>query len=245
MFAIFLQYKGFEDYIGSVETWGSGTAPLPLWVQKEWYKRTGKYIAEGYGLSETTAVVSANPEKEPKPGSVGKPFEEIEVKILDENGKMVKTGEVGEIVVRGENVMKGYFKNSDETEKVLINGWLHTGDLGHFDEEGWLYIAGRKKELIIRGGFNILPSDVERSIEEHPAVLECAVKGVTDKIMGEEIAAYVVLREKNSVSEDELKEWLKARIAHNKVPRYIRFVPSLPRTPSGKIIKRKLDEHIT
>lgn len=240
MYAVMLQHPRLEEYVKSVETWGSGTAPLPERIQKEWQRRTGKPIAEGYGLSETTAVITANPERNPRPGSVGTPLNGVEIKIVDEHGNPVKPGETGEVIVRGPNVMKGYFKNPEETKKVLRDGWLYTGDLGYFDEDGYLHLVGRKKELIIRGGFNILPADVERVMLQHPDVLEVAVKGVPDRVMGEEIAAFVVLRPGSTLSEEELRQWMRERIAHNKVPRYIKFVDFIPKTPSGKVLRRKL-----
>ena len=173
----------------------SGSAPLPLAVLEGFQRKFGCQILEGYGLSEATTVLTGHNLNMPiKPGSVGKPVSGVELRIVDEDNRDVAIGEVGEIIARGPNIMKGYYNMPEATATTLRNGWLHTGDMGKFDEDGYLYIVERKKDLIIRGGFNIYPRDVEEVLNSHPAVIESAVIGVPSERMGEEVKAFVVKR---------------------------------------------------
>src|SRR5579884_1213607 len=175
---------------------------------------------------------------EVRPGSVGKPLAGVEIQIVDENDQPLPVGEVGEVVARGPNIMQGYYNMPEETRNAMRNGWLHTGDMGRFDEDGYLYIVERKKDLIIRGGFNIYPRDVEEVLNRHPSVIESAVVGVPSERMGEEVKAFVVTRE--AIEAETLKAYCREALANYKTPSEIEFVPVLPRTQTGKIDKKEL-----
>jgi long-chain acyl-CoA synthetase len=220
----------------------SGSAPLPLAVLEGFQKKFGCHILEGYGLSEATTVLTGHNLNMPvKPGSVGKPIAGVELRIVDEDDRDVATGEVGEIIARGPNIMKGYYNMPEATQSTLRNGWLHTGDMGRFDEDGYLYIVERKKDLIIRGGFNIYPRDVEEVLNSHPAVIESAVIGVPSERMGEEVKAFVVRR--GDVDAETLKAYCREKLANYKTPGEIEFVDLLPRNAVGKIDKKELRKH--
>lgn len=242
MLTYMLAHPQFDDVDWSSMRWVvCGAAPLPVEVAAEFEKRTGARVLEGYGLTETSPTVSVmRIEESSRPGSCGKPVPNVEVAILDDDDKPVATGETGEVCVKGPNVMKGYYKLPDVTADVMRNGWFHTGDMGHLDEDGYLYITERKKDLIIRGGFNIYPRDIEEVIYGHPAVQECAVVGVPDAAMGEEVVAYVVLRPGESATEDEIMASCRENLAKYKTPRHVRFVDTLPKNPVGKILKKDL-----
>jgi long-chain acyl-CoA synthetase len=198
-------------------------------------------ILEGYGLSETSPVASFNhPDRERKAGSIGQPIEGVEMKCVDDDGNEVDQGEVGEIVIKGHNIMKGYWNRDDATKESIKDGWFHSGDMGKVDEDGYFFIVDRKKELIIRGGYNVYPREVEEVLYEHPAVQEAAVIGVEDEKMGEEVGAAVMLKKGEEVSEDELKEFVKEQVANYKYPRKIWFTDELPKGPTGKILKREI-----
>lgn len=220
----------------------TGAAEISPETIKRFEEKFGVMVYEGYGLTEGTVASTMNPFGARKIGSIGKPLPGQEVAVMDEHGRLLGPNEVGEIVVKGENVMKGYYKDEESTREVLDkDGWLHTGDMGYYDEEGYFYIVGRKKDMIIRGGENIFPKEIENVIEEHPKVLEAAVVGVPDAIMGEEVKAYV--RKKDpSLTEEELRAYLESKLAKHKVPKYISFVDDFPRNPMGKILKRELKE---
>ncbi len=203
-------------------------------------------ILEGYGLSETSPVASFNhPDRDRKPGSIGTPIQGVEMKLVDEDDKDVAQGDVGEIVIRGHNVMKGYWQREDATEEVMKGGWFHSGDMATVDEDGYFFIVDRKKDMIIRGEYNVYPREIEEVLYEHPAVLEAAVVGVPHAELGEEVAAMVVLRPDADAgaeaSEDELREHVKAQVAAYKYPRHIWFVDDLPKGPTGKILKREIE----
>jgi long-chain acyl-CoA synthetase len=220
----------------------SGGASLPVEVMRGFEEAFGCKILEGYGLSETSPVASFNhPDRERKPGSIGTPIEGVEMKLVDDQDGDVPTGEVGEIVVRGHNVMKGYWNRADATTEVMGGGWFHTGDMAKVDEDGYFYIVDRKKDMIIRGGFNVYPREVEEVIYEHPAVAECAVVGIPDDTMGEEVGAAVCLKEGEQASEEELRDYVREQIASYKYPRRIWFVDELPKGPTGKILKREIE----
>ncbi len=198
-------------------------------------------ILEGYGLSETSPVASFNhPDRIRKPGTIGQPISGVEMRVQDNQGKPVQQGEVGEIAVRGHNVMRGYWRRPAETAEVMVDGWFGTGDLGRVDGEGYFSIVDRKKDMIIRGGFNVYPREVEEVLYEHPAVAEAAVIGVTDDIFGEEVAAVVTLKPGASATPDELREHVKGQLAAYKYPRLVWIEAELPHGDTGKILKRAI-----
>ena len=219
----------------------SGGASLPVKVLEDFEKRFDVPMMEGYGMSEGSPVVTFNQIKTgTKPGSVGTPFWGVEIKLVDAGGNEVPTGEKGELLYRGHNVMKGYYKKPGETEKTLINGWLHSGDIAIKDEDGFYFIVDRTKDLIIRGGLNIYPREIEELMIKHEAVSLVAVIGVPHEEMGEEVKAFVVLKENHSLSETDLIAWTKERIASYKYPRHIQFMTALPMSATGKILKKEL-----
>jgi long-chain acyl-CoA synthetase len=220
----------------------SGGSAMPVEVLKGFEKEFDCKVLEGYGLSETSPVASFNhPDKERKPGSIGTPIEGVEMKVVDEDGNDVEQGEVGEIVIKGHNVMKGYWNRPDATEEAIRDGWFHSGDMGKIDDDGYFSIVDRKKEMIIRGGYNVYPREVEEVLYEHQAVEACAVVGVPDDKMGEEVGAAVVLKQGEECSEDDLRDYIKNEVANYKYPRRIWFVDELPMGPTGKILKREIE----
>jgi len=220
----------------------SGGSALPVEVMRGFEEAFGCKVLEGYGLSETSPVASFNhPDRERKPGSIGTPIEGVEMKVVDEDGNEVPQGEVGEIAIRGHNVMKGYWKREDATEEVMRDGWFHTGDMAEVDEDGYFSIVDRKKDMIIRGGYNVYPREIEEVLYEHPAVSEAAVVAVPDEKMGEEVGAAVVLKEGEDAGEDDLRDFVKQRVAAYKYPRRIWFLDELPKGPTGKILKREIE----
>jgi long-chain acyl-CoA synthetase len=230
-----------ESDLSSLRTCVSGGQSMPVELLRGFEERFGCKILEGYGLSETSPVACQNrPDRERKPGSIGIPIEGTEMKIVDEAGKQVETGEVGEILIKGPNVMKGYWRRPDATADAIKDGWLHSGDIGRTDEDGYFYVVDRIKDLIIRGGYNVFPREVEEVLYEHPDVLEAAVVGIPDPTHGEEIGAAVVLRSGAEVSADQLQQHVKSQLAAYKYPRRIWFLDELPKGPSGKILKREI-----
>jgi long-chain acyl-CoA synthetase len=221
----------------------SGGAPMPVELMDRFKKLFGLRVLEGYGLTETAPIASFNQlERPPKPGTVGQPLLGVEIKCFDDNDKEVPRGERGEVVIRGHNIMKGYYKRPDATAEAFRNGWFHTGDIGVIDDEGYLAIVDRKKDMILRGGYNVYPRELEEVIITHPAVSICAVIGVPDERLGEEVKAFVVLKQGAEISEAELMAWCKQQFAANKYPRYIEFRDDLPIGGTGKIFKRALRE---
>ncbi|ARP68608.1 long-chain-fatty-acid--CoA ligase [Streptomyces pluripotens] len=219
----------------------SGGASLPVEVLHGFERRFGCMVLEGFGMSETSPVVSFNhPDRPRKPGSIGTPIRDVEVRLLDDDGRDVVPGDVGELVVRGPNLMKGYWNRPEETAAVIPDGWLRTGDLARRDEDGYLYIVDRKKDLIIRGGYNVYPREIEEVLHEHPAVALAAVLGVPDERLGEEVAAAVVLRPGARADIGELQQFVRERVAAYKYPRCIWLTDALPTGPSGKILKREI-----
>lgn len=239
-----LHHPKAGDYdLSSLESVGSGSAPMPVALIDKFKQKFGADVYEGYGLSEAAPVVTAHRMGMPhKPGSVGVPIPGVEIKIVDDDDHEVPVGQVGELIVKGDNVSPGYFQNEEETQRALKGSWLHTGDLAKVDEDGYLYIVDRKKDLIIRGGFNIYPRDLEELLARHEAVSEAAVIGVPDERMGEEVLAYVVKSPGTTVTEAELIEYCQAHLAKNKTPRKVVFVNELPRNGVGKVLKTKLKE---
>jgi long-chain acyl-CoA synthetase len=175
-----------------------------------------------------------------KPGSVGKPLPGIEVRVVDEHDHDVPTGELGELLVRGPNLMQEYYQMPDETQKALRGGWLYTGDMAKLDEDGYIYIVERKKDLIIRGGLNVYPRDAEEVLQRHPAVMECAVVGVPSERLGEEVLAYVVLQPEKEATAEELIKFCQQSLANYKTPAFVEFIPALPRNAIGKIDRKVL-----
>lgn len=215
-----------------------GSAPVPAEILKRFEGTFGCLVIEGYGLSESTCRSTFNPPNENRrPGSCGKPIGN-EMKILDDNDNELPDGEMGEIVMRGPNIFKAYFKNSEATEKAFANGWFHTGDIGYRDADGFFYIADRKSDMIIRGGENIYPREIDEVLYKHPAVAAAAVIGVPDALYGEEVAAFVVLKE--SVREENLVDYCRQHLADFKCPKKIYFVDDIPKGPTGKLLKREL-----
>jgi long-chain acyl-CoA synthetase len=221
----------------------SGGSAMPVEVMRRFEDEFDCKVLEGYGLSETSPVASFNhPDRERKPGSIGTPIEGVEMKVVDDDGNEVPTGEVGEIAIRGHNIMKGYWNRPDATEEVLdSDGWFRTGDMAKVDEDGYFFIVDRKKELIIRGGYNVYPREIEEVLYEHPSIAEAAVVGIPHDDLGEEVGAAVVLKEGEDVSEDDLKEHVKEQVAAYKYPRKVWFSDDLPKGPTGKILKREIE----
>lgn len=244
MLAYMLGHPDFDSVDWSSFEWlVVAAAPVPVELADEFEKRTGARVLEGYGLTETSPAVSIMRMEDPRrPGSCGRPVPNVEVTILDDDDRPLGPGETGEVCVRGPNVMKGYHNLPEETAAAVRSGWFHTGDMGHLDEDGYLYITERKKDLIIRGGFNIYPRDVEDALYGHPSVLECAVVGVPDARFGEEVRAYVVLRPGTSATAEELLAVCRENLAKYKTPKDVVFLDTLPKNPIGKILKRDLRE---
>jgi long-chain acyl-CoA synthetase len=219
----------------------SGGAPMPVELIERFYKTFGMRVLEGYGLTETSPIACFNQfEKPSKPGTVGQPLMGIEIKCFDDEDNEVPRGIRGEVVIRGHNVMKGYYKRPEATAQAFRNGWFHTGDVGVMDEDGYLAIVDRKKDMILRGGYNVYPRELEEVIITHPAVSICAVIGVPDERLGEEVKAFIVLKQGCELSADDFILWCKTQFAANKYPRYVEFRESLPVGGTGKIFKRAL-----
>lgn len=219
----------------------SGGAPMPVEVMKDFERVFDIAVSEGYGLSETSPLACFNQfEKPKKPGTVGQPIFGVEVKCFDENDKEVPSGTRGEVVIRGANVMKGYYKRPEATREAFRSGWFHTGDIGIFDAEGYLSIVDRKKDMILRGGYNIYPRELEEVIMTHEAVSLVAVVGVPDERLGEEVKAFVVPKQNYNLSEDDFINWCKTQFAANKYPRFVEICSELPIGSTGKILKREL-----
>jgi long-chain acyl-CoA synthetase len=219
----------------------SGGAPMPVDILRRFEETFRVRVLEGYGLSETAPVVAFNQLERPgKPGTVGFPVFGVDVRCVDDEGRAVAIGERGEVVVRGPSVMKSYYNRPEATEEAMRNGWFHTGDIGLLDADGYLSIVDRKKDMILRGGFNVYPRELEEVLVTHPAVSMAAVIGVPDERLGEEVKAFVVRKPGESVTEDELIAWCREQFAAYKYPRAVEFRDALPVGPTGKILKREL-----
>jgi long-chain acyl-CoA synthetase len=244
MYVYILNHPLIYQYdLGSVRLWTCGGAPLSQEVAERWNNELGQRIYEGYGLTETGPVVSMQPvEGKYKIGSVGVPLPDIEVKVVDEEGGELERGEVGELIVKGPNVMKGYYNKPEETAKVLRDGWLYTGDMVYMDEDDYIFIVGRKKDLIIRGGFNIYPREIEEVLTSHPLISEAAVVGVPNKYLGEEVKAYVKLKPGSRLTEEQILEYCEERLPYYKTPKFVVFVRSFKKDPSGQILKDLIEE---
>jgi long-chain acyl-CoA synthetase len=242
MYAGMLHVEDAASYdVSSLRTCISGGSAMPVEVMKNFEKTFGCIVLEGYGLSETSPVASFNrPDLERKPGSIGVPVRGVEMKLVDGHGADVGQGEVGEIAIRGENVMRGYWKREDATKEAIPDGWFRSGDMAKQDEDGYYFIVDRKKDLIIRGGYNVYPREVEEALYEHEAVAEVAVVGVPHEDLGEEVGAAVALKAGASATEDELRAFAKERLAAYKYPRHVWIVDELPKGPTGKILRREV-----
>jgi long-chain acyl-CoA synthetase len=219
----------------------SGGAPMPADVMSRFEATFGVRILEGYGLSETSPVAAFNQLHRPsKPGTVGQPIFGVDIRCIDPDGRFVAAGERGEVVIRGPNVMKGYYNRPEATLDAMRNGWFHTGDVGTIDEEGYLTIVDRTKDMIIRGGFNVYPREIEEVLMTHPAVSLAAVVGVPDERLGEEVKAFVVRRPNTTLTEADLLAWCREQFAAYKYPRLVEFRDALPIGATGKILKREL-----
>ena len=222
-----------------------GSAPVPAEVRKRFEETFNCPVIEGYGLSESTCRSTFNPPDERRrPGSCGMPIGN-EMKVVDDDDHEVANGELGEIVLRGENILKGYFKNPEATEKAFRGGWFHTGDIGYRDQEGFFYIVDRKSDMIIRGGENIYPREIDEILYQHPAVAAAATIGVPDQLYGEEVAAFIVLKEGKSAKEEELIAHCQSELADYKCPKSIRIVKDIPKGPTGKLLKRELSKYFS
>jgi long-chain acyl-CoA synthetase len=229
--------------VSSVRLAVSGAAPLPGDVLERFGQRFDVTIWEGYGLTESSPAVTTNAlGQEAKPNSIGLPLPGVEVRLVDEHGEDVEEGDPGEIWVRGPNVFAGYWNRPEETSAVLTEGWLRTGDVAYRDEDGYLFIVDRKKDLVIVSGFNVFPKEVEDAIERHPGVVEAAVVGIPDERTGEAVQAWVVPKEGRSLSAEELQDFLRGYLARFKIPRDIRLVEELPHHVTGKVLRRALRE---
>ncbi len=242
MYSAMLHVDDAESYdVSSLRTCISGGSAMPVEVMKSFEQTFGCIVLEGYGLSETSPVASFNqPDIERKPGSIGVPVRGVEMRVVDDTGKDVGEDEVGEIVIRGDNVMKGYWGREDATGEAIRDGWFHSGDMAKKDDEGYFYIVDRKKDLIIRGGYNVYPREVEEVLYGHDAVAEVAVVGIEHPELGEEVGAAVALKPDAEASEEELREFAKNELAAYKYPRQIWIVDELPKGPTGKILRREV-----
>jgi len=246
LFISLLNHPEAKSYgLDRIRRFNSGSAPLPLEVIEQFEQLSGAMLYEGYGMTETAALAhtTATMAKR-KPGSIGLPVPNTECKIVDlEDGtREVAIGEEGELCLRGPQVMKGYWRNPEETARVLRDGWMHTGDVARMDEDGYFYIVQRKKDMIIVSGFNVYPNEVEDVLFTHPAVKETAVIGVSDNYRGEAVKAFIVLKDNARATKDELIEYCRTRLARYKAPSIIEFRDALPKSAVGKVLRRDLRE---
>jgi long-chain acyl-CoA synthetase len=244
MFMALLQHPQLDQYdVASLRVAISGGAAIPAQVLDAFEDRFGVVILEGYGLSETASTTTFNRSAtERRPYSVGKPIWGVELQVWDLEGRPLPPGRdnVGELVTRGFHVMKGYLNSPEATAEAFAGGWLHTGDLGYVDDDGFVFIVDRKKELIIRGGYNVYPREVEEVLYSHPAIAEAAVVGIPDQQLGEEVKAFVALKPGQELMESQLIAYCKERIAAYKYPRAVEFRDELPKSATGKVLKRQL-----
>jgi len=247
MMLLLLQHDDAESYdTSSLKTVVASAAPVPIELAESFEKKFNCEVFEAYGQTEAApGIALMRPGLTKKAGSTGPPLPWVEVRIEDDEHKEVRSGEAGEIVARSPGIMSGYHNLPDVTADTLRHGWLHTGDMGYLDEDGYLFVTDRKKDLIIRGGFNVYPRDIEDLLLEHPGVGEVAVVGKPDERMGEEVVAFVVPAPGQEPSEEELIEFAGSRLAKYKRPKEIVFVPMLPKSPIGKVLKRDLRDQLT
>jgi long-chain acyl-CoA synthetase len=246
MFIGLLNHPGFDKAdLSSIKGCFSGSAPLPVEVIRDFEAKTGSTIVEGFGMTESSPVTHINPfVGERKVGSIGLPISDTECRIVDlDDGKTdMPLGETGEVLLKGPQVMKGYWNKPEATAETLTDGWLHTGDIGKMDEDGYFYIVDRMKDMIISGGFNVYPRDIEEVFFEHPKVLEAAALGVPHPKRGEQVKVFVVLKEGETGTEEEFLSYCKDKLAAYKLPTMIEFRDDLPKTNVGKVLKKDLRE---
>ena len=244
MFIAWLNTPGVDRYdLSSVRLAVSGAAPLPGQVLEDFRRRLGVTIWEGYGLTETAPAVTSNAMGDrAKPGSIGKPLPGVEVRIVDTSGEDVEDGDPGEILVRGPNVFKGYWRQQEASDEAIREGWFRTGDVGYADEDGYIFLVDRKKDLIIVSGFNVYPREVEDALYRHPKVADAAVIGVPNPYTGEGVKAFVVLKPGESATEEDIVDFCRRYLARFKCPGVVEFVKELPTLPTGKVLKRALRE---
>ena len=243
MYVFMLMYPNPQKHdLSRVKYWMCGSAPLSQATWNQFQERFGGKIIEGWGLSESGAAGSSNPcDGRPiKVGSIGLPLKGMQMGIMDDEGKFLGPNQSGEIVLQGPSLMKGYWKKPEETAKVLIDGWLHTGDVGHVDEDGYYWITDRKKDLIIKGGENISPRTIEEVLYANPKVAEAAVIAMKDDVYGENIKAFVALKPGQEATADEIIAHCKTKLANFLLPKEIVFLPALPKNIVGKILKKEL-----
>jgi long-chain acyl-CoA synthetase len=243
MYIQMLEFSELDKYdLSSLEDCQCGAAPLPVEVALRWKEKAGVDIREGWGLTESGAITTGQPaDLTPKYGSIGKCLLKCNtIKVFDEKGRELPPGQQGEIVVKGPTVMKGYWNLPEETAKAIKDDWLYTGDIGYMDEDGYFYITARKKDIIIRGGENVSPLEVEEIILQHPAVAEAGVIGIPDAVYGEEIKAFVVIKPGKRVNEEELIAFCKDRLPTFKLPKRVQFTESLPKNLLGKVLRAEL-----
>ena len=241
-----LNHPDLKKYdLSSIDSCLSGSAPLPIEVQEEFEAVTGGKLVEGYGLTESSPVTHSNFlwDRERVKGSIGVPWPNTEVRIVSmDTGELMPVGEIGEIIIKGPQVMKGYWNRPEATEETIQDGWLYTGDLGYMDDKGYFYVVDRKKDMIIAGGYNIYPREIEEVLYEHPDVLEAVAAGIPDPYRGETVKAYVVLKEGSEITSDELNQYARKYLAAYKAPRLYEIREELPKTAVGKILRRTLVE---
>ncbi|MBI2231845.1 MAG: long-chain fatty acid--CoA ligase [Deltaproteobacteria bacterium] len=240
VYSRFLTLPNLEDPLRTVRYYFTAAAPMPVGVARRWRERFDAIIYEGYGLTETSPFASYNHDFVYREGSVGSPIENVEMKIVDPEGHDLPQEELGEITIKGPNVMQGYFRRPEETAQVMREGWFLTGDIGQTDADGYFYLVDRAKDMINVAGFKVWPREVEELLMKHPAVAEAAVIGIPDPDSGEAVKAFAVLKAGAPATEQELTEFCRTRIAVYKAPRFVEFIDALPRNPSGKILKREL-----
>jgi long-chain acyl-CoA synthetase len=242
MYAAILHLPGADPaQTATLRVCVSGGASLPVEILRGFEQKFGCIILEGYGLSETSPVASFNhPDRVRKPGSIGTPIEGVQMRLIDDEGNTVPDGEIGEIAIRGHNVMKGYWGKPEATAEAIRDGWFRTGDMARVDEDGYYYIVDRKKDLIIRGGYNVYPREIEEVLHEHPAVAEVAVIGLPHPELGEEVGAAVTLKSGATATPAELIAFARERVAAYKYPRRLWLVDELPKGPTGKILRREV-----
>ncbi len=244
MYHAFVNTPGLDQFDAtSLRVAGSGAAPLPVVIMEQFKAITGVQISEGYGLSETAPTLSTNmagPVN--KPGAVGPPIKEVKLKIVDDDDNEVPQGDVGEICAQGPNIFLGYWNRPEATEEAMKGGWFHTGDMGRFDEDGYLYIVDRKKDMIVASGYNVYPIEIENVLLRHPKIKDCAVIGVADDYRGESVKACIVLHDGQTMEYSEMEAYCREHMAAFKLPKQMSIRSELPKNPTGKILKRVLRE---
>jgi long-chain acyl-CoA synthetase len=236
----FLSVPKIQEYFHAVRYCFTAAAPMPVTVARQWREQVGQIIYEGYGLTETSPFASYNHDIHYREGSVGTPIEGVEMKIVDAEGRALGAGEQGEIAIKGSNVMLGYFRRPEETAEVMRDGWFLSGDIGKMDSDGYFYLVDRAKDMINVSGFKVWPREVEEVLLQHPNLAEVGVVGIAEPATGEAVKAFVVLKQGQSISEQELIDYARERMAVYKAPRYVEFIDALPRNPAGKVLKREL-----